>query len=54
MFLSAEKYGQCKTKCDTVSDSVLHIGHIRNCFFQGFGIVFLWAIVEGQQYGVLR
>ena len=32
MFLSAEKYGQCKTKCDTVSDSVLHIGHIRDCF----------------------
>ena len=32
MFLSAEKYGQCKTKCDTVSDSVLHFGHIRDCF----------------------
>ena len=34
MFLSAEKYWQCKTKCDsdTVSDSVSHIGHIRDCF----------------------
>ena len=31
MFLSAEKNGQCKTKCDTVSDSVLDIGHIRDC-----------------------
>ena len=30
MFLSAEKYGQCKTK--SVSNSVLHIGHIRDCF----------------------
>ena len=33
MFISTEKYAQHKkTKCDTVYDSLLHIGHIGKCF----------------------
>ena len=32
MFLFTEKYGQRIAICDTVSDSVLQIEHIRDCF----------------------